>query len=282
MLKKVRIMLFLLIFVYAVNVFTFSAFADSMDDYIVTSGVFDYIVLTDDSIALTGYSGDETDVVIPHTIDGKVISEIAESAFSDNDKITSITFNDGVKYLKSGCFRNCTALKTVNVGEGLLDIGDECFYNCTSLEEFYIPSITIFLGKDAFVNCTSLKKIELPNTLMKIGEHSVGYTKDEKSGEYTKSDDFVIICVVNSLGHKYANENGISYEDGEIRSDLDTLNPNNSSSTAEKSNEVPSLLSNAENVSGSNLSANKAYIFLGVGIVVLFAAAGVVYSKIKK
>lgn len=276
--KFFPIFLILLCF-FCLSVFTFEVFAED-DKGETVSGDFTYIVLSDGTLSLTGYSGDEKEIVVPDTLDGKIVSEITETVFSNNDKITEVTFGDNIKCLKVGCFENCTSLETVTAGNGLLDIGDECFLNCKSLKEFYIPSKTIFLGNDAFVNCSSLKEIELPNTLMKIGEHSVGFEKSE-SGEYKKVEDFLIVCVTNSLGFNYARQNGIAYEEGDFRSVVEKP-LNNSTSQQSSSNDISSVLSSNESHVQNRSSNNMGYILLSVFIIIAFAGAGAAYSKIRK
>lgn len=46
---------------------------------------------------VTGYTGDETDVVIPNMYEGKRVIGIAEGAFLSNSLITSVNISNGIK-----------------------------------------------------------------------------------------------------------------------------------------------------------------------------------------
>lgn len=57
---------------------------------------FDYEVLGGETVSITGYSGEETDIDIPAEIDGKAVVRIGDGAFYDCDSITSVVIPDGV------------------------------------------------------------------------------------------------------------------------------------------------------------------------------------------
>ena len=92
---------------------------------------------------VTGYTGDETDVVIPNMHEGKRVIGITEGAF-ENALVTSVNISNGIKYLhiagisESGAvFYDCTNLKSVTLPQSLTSIDAFIFANC--------PSITLSL-----------------------------------------------------------------------------------------------------------------------------------------
>ena len=69
-------------------------------------------------------------------------------------------------------FRDCTALKTVNIGHGVFGIGEQAFAGCSSLTTVSIPSSVESIGDRAFDGCSALTAIELPRLLEEIGEEA--------------------------------------------------------------------------------------------------------------
>lgn len=65
-----------------------------------------------DVVAITGYSGNDTNLVIPSTIDGKAVIGIV-SLYSDN--IESLTIPDSVVLISN---LSCSKLKTITIGSG--------------------------------------------------------------------------------------------------------------------------------------------------------------------
>ena len=72
-------------------------------------------------IAITGYNGSDTDVVIPEYIEASgeqiAVKKINDKAFYNNDAITSITIPDSVTKIGSGAFSGCSNLTTATFGE---------------------------------------------------------------------------------------------------------------------------------------------------------------------
>ena len=62
-----------------------------------TFGDYEYSVLDDGTVKITGYNGSAETVVIPDTIDGKSVTSIGNGAFEDCTSLTSVTIPDGVK-----------------------------------------------------------------------------------------------------------------------------------------------------------------------------------------
>ena len=88
-------------------------------------------------------------LVIPDTLDGYTVTEIADNVFSNCDTLLTVTFPDTLKHIGNDAFSNCKKLKSPNLPLGLLTIGDRAFSNITF---FYInlPRTLTFIGEDAF------------------------------------------------------------------------------------------------------------------------------------
>lgn len=90
---------------------------------------------------VTGYTGDETDIILPAGI-----TAIGEDAFQ------------------------FTSLQSVVIPEGVTEIGKDAFYNCDELTHIYLPNSLKKLGESVFYGCKELKKVDLPDGLTDIGD----------------------------------------------------------------------------------------------------------------
>ena len=85
---------------------------------------------------ITGYSGDlPENLVIPSSIDGKTVTGIGDSAFSDCESMTSVSIPASVNNIGQDAFYNCTSLASVSISSGVtkMSIGWMAFADCPSL-----------------------------------------------------------------------------------------------------------------------------------------------------
>jgi uncharacterized repeat protein (TIGR02543 family) len=151
-------------------------------------------------LTITGLSSkwpaSETSLVIPSTIDGKAVTDIAMLAFSGNDSITALVIPDSVLSIGSNAFQHCSGLVSVNLGAGVTRINTNAFTDCSSLTSIGIPaSVTSLQAGSAFMGCEKLASIAVdaanPNY---CSENGVVYNKAKtalmrcppnKSGAFT-------------------------------------------------------------------------------------------------
>lgn len=159
---------------------------------------------------ITGYTGTDTDVVIPaYVSDGKQayqVTEIASSAFAGKP-VRSVVLGEFIKTLPAGAFRNCTELEEV-LGS-FTEIGDEAFAGCSKLTDMGIPSNVTRIGRDAFRGVSGIE-VRAINALCAYGEavEALGYVKDDiLTGKYvlTKSDDARIEARQKEITQEYIN-----------------------------------------------------------------------------
>lgn len=135
----------------------------------ITSGDFNYIVNTDDTIKITKYTGSDTDVVIPDNIDGHKVVNISNYAFQKCMKIESIVIPYGITYIGNNAFDNCQSLRSVIIPESVTSIGDYAFFHCCNLSSITIPDSVKFLGEHTFQSCLLLDSLKIPYGVKKIG-----------------------------------------------------------------------------------------------------------------
>lgn len=130
----------------------------------------DYYILKDDEseyvIEKSGYSGiikaylgNETNLVVPETINGITPTELGQNIFK-NENIESIVLPDTVITIGNNAFYN-TDLKSITAN-GICNLNERCFYGCEQLTEINFPELK-YIGKEALFSCKSLtQNFKLP------------------------------------------------------------------------------------------------------------------------
>ena len=88
---------------------------------------------------VVGYYGTATKVKIAEEYNGLPVRTIYNSAFYDNDTITSVVIPDSVTSIGDNAFCLCTSLTSVVIGDSVTSIDYQVFYGCTSLNSVVIP-----------------------------------------------------------------------------------------------------------------------------------------------
>lgn len=152
---------------------------------------YTYRFVTRDTIEITSYSGYETEVVVPATIDGYTVVGIqsfhATEGYSDpNVVVRKVTLPDTVTYIADGAFydsddwsaKTHSALREIVLPQSLKTIGKNAFYHNYYLQKIDIPAGVTEIGSGAFASCSNLNEITIrgENTLLHGGAFG------EKSG----------------------------------------------------------------------------------------------------
>ena len=130
---------------------------------------FRYKLNDDNTITLTKYTGQEQDVVIPHTIMGKTVTDIGTYVFYKCNSLTSVTIPDSITSIGQWAFDGCTGLTSVTIPDSVISIGAGAFNGCTGLTSVTLPDSLISIGNGAFNECICLMVINLPNSVKNIG-----------------------------------------------------------------------------------------------------------------
>lgn len=130
----------------------FPASAEHISAHKINCGDFWYAPLGNGNATVGAVSYDLSgNIVIPETLDGYTITEIAHSGFTGT-KITGVVIPDTVTRL-----------------------GDYAFSYCPNLKNADIPYSVTSLGEGTFKECPSLKSVFIPDTVTDIGFCSIGY-----------------------------------------------------------------------------------------------------------
>ena len=129
---------------------------------------------TNDGVVITGYSGKETDLKIPSTIDSKDVIEIGDKAFYKIGTLKSIDIPNTVKTIGGSAFAGCNNLSTVKLNEGLDRIDSLAFFD-TAITEITIPA-SVESARNAFGSSASFYSPDYSNTKLKSVTFSEGAT----------------------------------------------------------------------------------------------------------
>lgn len=128
-----------------------------------SKGDYTYKKISNNTVAVYKYYGNEYDINIPEEIDGNKIVGIDKKAFK-NAKISSITFNGSID-IGISAFENCSDLSKINGIQFINTIGDYGFKNCTSLTTFKSNELDS-IGVGSFEGCTKLSSVIIPNAMV--------------------------------------------------------------------------------------------------------------------
>ena len=120
-------------------------------------------------VTITKYIGTRSNVIIPYSIDGNIVTKIGDSALYYCTSLKNITIPDGVTSIHDNVFENCTSLVSITVPDSVTSIGRSVFSGCTSLTDITIPEGVTDIGIEAFEYCKSLKSLEIPSSVINIG-----------------------------------------------------------------------------------------------------------------
>ena len=140
---------------------------------------------------ITGYTGNDTELILPDNAAGVAVKRIGEDALSHNEFITKVTLPKNLIEIARGAFEGCSSLTEVIFNSSLESIGDDafkgsalsslslpdnvsgigkyCFYG-TDISSLKIPANVSTVGKFAFANCKDLAKVEFCPRINQISE----------------------------------------------------------------------------------------------------------------
>ena len=104
----------------------------------------------------------DDDIIVPSYHDSLPVKEIADYAFENNVKITSVNVDKTITKIGRRAFKGCRVLRTFNFTDYLEEIGEEAFRDCTAFSNFTFPNGLTSIGGGAFAACVSITEIDLP------------------------------------------------------------------------------------------------------------------------
>lgn len=130
--------------------------------------------LSDDerSYTVTGYVGDESDVVVPSEYFGLPVTAIGNYALTG--KITrTISLPETLTTIEEHAFDACRNLSSIFIPSAVETIGDEAFSECSALTEITFEGNNVeTIGARAFEYCSLLDSVTIPDSVYSLGDHA--------------------------------------------------------------------------------------------------------------
>ena len=181
------------------------AVAEDEERETFTVGDYEYALLDDGTVEITGYNGKAEKLTIPNMLNGKKVTSIGDNAFSGCSFLISITIPDSVTSIGDSVFYR-SSLTSVTIPDSVAQIGVNPFECCyalngisVSLEQPYfaaidgvlfrkadkalisyparkssstytIPQGITTIGDSAFSYCKSLMSVTIPDSVTSIGD----------------------------------------------------------------------------------------------------------------
>ena len=126
----------------------------------------------------------QTEVIIPETIDGMRVTGVLGNFGLSNRNISTVVMPDSITWIESGAFGWCENLSKVKFSNTLLYIGEGAFYNC-ALTELELPESLIWIKSNAFEDSIASSYqgnyedicIKIPNSVVEIGEGAFSWNE---------------------------------------------------------------------------------------------------------
>lgn len=90
------------------------------------------------SVEITRYLGNESEVQIPAQLEGKPVTAIGKYAFEGNNELLEVVLPKTIESIGAHAFYNCRRLIKMTLSDRILSTEDGAFKNCRSLREFQI------------------------------------------------------------------------------------------------------------------------------------------------
>jgi hypothetical protein len=160
-----------------------------------TQAQFTYIT-NNGAISITSYTGADTVVTVPDTIDGYPVTSIEGGAFAFKFTLLSVTLPGGLTNIGPQAFFNSalihitipspvttirmaafdsTHITNIVIPAGVTQISESLFYGCNDLQNITLPLGLTTIESFAFTACYSLTNLTIPNTVTNIGAQAFSY-----------------------------------------------------------------------------------------------------------
>lgn len=174
-------------------------------------------MLDGENYVVSGYTGEEKIVYVPSKYNNLAVTEIGENAFTDAN-IEKVIIRNGVTTISNYAFKNCSALKEVELPDGIISVGFTAFIDCKELtynsegplnylgnaNNPYVllvscdkeaTAVTVnddckVIGVGAFENCFALQKVVLAKRINHVGGYVFSGTSLKILDYYGTEEDW--------------------------------------------------------------------------------------------
>ena len=184
----------------------------------------------DGTVIITGYTGNDLEIVVPDTISDRPVTTIGKDAFEKYD-MKSIIIPEGVTTIESGAFDDCNNLENIEIPDTIKEyecgLGDTKWFDEQPDGVLYLNNFVVGQKGDATSDAITIKNgtiaifglikndiIHIPESVKIIRDRAIGYKFDLNAywgGHYILDDNAVIYGKSGSEAERYAKENKIKF-----------------------------------------------------------------------
>lgn len=160
--------------------------------------------LNGDDVTITGLNNNyknQTDIIIPYSIDKHVVKRIENHSFEDVYRIKKVDMSKSkLEEIGASAFKKCTSLTDIIYPKTITSIEENAFEECSSLVKMDLSNCSLTdISNNLFSKCESLTGVVFPSTTKKIGsnifsgctnitELDFSYLEIEEIGDYAFSN----------------------------------------------------------------------------------------------
>lgn len=123
-----------------------------------------------------------SDYTMPNSVE-----TIADHAFKDCGRLTSLNIPNSVKSIGESAFRGCGGLDSLNIPNSVTTVKADAFTDCRNLKKVDLPNSITSLGENTFFGCGQLPTVNIPNTLTRLPGYMFFYGGSLRSLTIPKS-----------------------------------------------------------------------------------------------
>ena len=146
-------------------------FADTYED-------FEYSITEEtNEVTITKYTGTDTVVSIPDTINGNPVTSIGTGAFAGRDNLENITIPNGVTSIGSHAFDRC-GFTSITIPNNVTSIGNAAFRECSKLQSIFLPiGLNVVYDSVHIISRATKVRYSLDSGKVTITSIDLGYGK---------------------------------------------------------------------------------------------------------
>ena len=146
-------------------------FADTYED-------FEYSISEEtNEVTITKYTGTDTVVSIPDTINGNPVTSIGTGAFAGRDNLENITIPNGVTSIGSHAFDHC-GFTSITIPNNVTSIGNAAFRECSKLQSIFLPiGLNVVYDSVHIISRATKVRYSLDSGKVTITSIDLGYGK---------------------------------------------------------------------------------------------------------
>lgn len=147
----------------------------------IPSEGIEYTLSEDGTYAIvTGYTGNDSKLIINNVYMDVPVTHIGEGAFRDSDSITKILIPNSITHIGAYAFADCDGIDSIHLVYNIVYVGEGAFEGCDQLEHVILGYNIETVEKNAFLDCALLDNVYLMNSPIPFEERNIAKEGNER------------------------------------------------------------------------------------------------------